>query len=125
MNNLEVDLTQFVFFHGGTPDKAASVIGRRTVPLSRRAQKLWQLGEIERNPASLIAGAIWLVPSHKNRIKAALPNNRKVGYPRKSTGGTNNQQLGRLAQDSAGCKEGRSIQTIIGRNLYARADTVC
>ena len=52
-------------------------------------------------------------------------SNEKVGYPRKSTGGTNNQQLGRLAQDSAGCKEGRSIQTIIGRNLYDRADTVC
>jgi len=50
LNNLEVDLTQFVFFHGGTPDKAASVIGRQTVLLLRLAQKLRQLGDIRRDP---------------------------------------------------------------------------
>src|SRR5215469_3528703 len=36
LDNVEVDLAQFVLFHGGTPDKAAS--GRLTVSLSRRAQ---------------------------------------------------------------------------------------
>jgi hypothetical protein len=33
---------------------------------------------IRRDPSRLIAGAIWLVPSHKNRIKATLPNKRKA-----------------------------------------------
>src|SRR5262249_49081762 len=47
LNNLEVDLTQFVFFHGGTPDKAASVSGCPTVPPSRLPQKLRQLSDID------------------------------------------------------------------------------
>jgi hypothetical protein len=56
LNNLEVDLAQLVFFHGGTPDKAASVIRSRRVPLSGLTQKLGQLGDIRRNPPRFVFG---------------------------------------------------------------------
>jgi hypothetical protein len=48
-------LLSSLFFHGGTPYKAASVIGHtehRTVPLSRLAQKLWQLGDCSPHSAA-------------------------------------------------------------------------
>jgi hypothetical protein len=52
LDNVEVDLAQFVLFDGGTPNKAAS--GRLTVSLSRLAQQLRQLGDIGRDPPRLI-----------------------------------------------------------------------
>src|SRR5262249_23370098 len=55
LNNLEVNLAQFVLFHSGTP--TALLSAWRIVPLSSLSQQVRQLGDIRRDFAAPIAPA--------------------------------------------------------------------
>jgi hypothetical protein len=70
VNYFEFDFAQFVFFHGGTPDKAASVIRSPNNTAIKVWQKLRQLGDVRRDPAGLIARGLEL--KHEGRHLPAV-----------------------------------------------------